>query len=377
MRTTRASVPCRPPSNCSTSSRSIARLLHAHVRIGNHLRRMLRPAGKPRPRAAGQEIADDDPPRDNGQVRRQAALAAKVPQHRKIIANHAQEDLGAKIIAVLRRKANAARLGRVPDHVQHQTHEAVDEILPCPGLLLQAALQQISVDLRESHALGPLSTNNCPLPLRRCSLLDFRQFQPEYKTQCGRFRHRWGQPIRRHVSPGPQFPNRPRSSHVRQLSYLGFSNFSVSMRVALGLRRPADEFHLGLVGGATALPHVACQTRANDVFPTGRPTPTAGHHVIKAQLVDGKVPAAILALVAVASQDIATIQMDALLRQAIVTQQPDHAGNLDLEIDRADPVFVRLLEMDPFPAGLQPRLEGVVGERPFLPRMNDFCQFPA
>ena len=58
--------------------------------------------------------------------------------------------------------------------------------------------------------------------------------------------------------------------------------------------------------------------------------------------MDGKVPAAILALMAVASQNIATIQMDALLGQAIVTQQADHAGNLDLEIDRADPIFVGL-----------------------------------
>ena len=74
--------------------------------------------------------------------------------------------------------------------------------------------------------------------------------------------------------------------------------------------------------------------------------------MIKAQLMNGKVPAAILALMAVASQDIATIQMHALFRQAIITQQPDHAGNLDLEIDRANPVFVGLLEMDSFLAGL-------------------------
>ncbi len=68
--------------------------------------------------------------------------------------------------------------------------------------------------------------------------------------------------------------------------------------------------------------------------------------------MDGKMPAAVLALMAVASQDIAAIQMDSLLRQAIVTQQADYAGNLDLEIHRADPIFVGLLEMETFLAGL-------------------------
>ena len=89
-------------------------------------------------------------------------MAAKAPQHRKIVANHPQEDLGTKIIPILRRKTHAARLGRVPNHVQHQAHEAVDKIFPRPGPLLKAALQQTSVDLRESHAIGPLVTNNGP-----------------------------------------------------------------------------------------------------------------------------------------------------------------------------------------------------------------------
>ena len=64
-------------------------------------------------------------------------------------------------------------LGRVPDHVQNQTHEAVDKIFPCPGLLLKAALQQIAVNFGECHAIGPLVTNNCPLDgVRSHSILD-------------------------------------------------------------------------------------------------------------------------------------------------------------------------------------------------------------
>ena len=93
--------------------------------------------------------------------------------------------------------------------------------------------------------------------------------------------------------------------------------------------------------------------------------------------MDGKVAAAILALMAVAGQNVAAIQMHALLGQAIITQEADHSGNLDLEIDGTDPIFVRLLEMGPLPTGLQPSLEGVIAKNPFLARMNDFRQFPA
>jgi hypothetical protein len=38
--------------------------------------------------------------------------------------------------------------------MDHQTHEAVDEIFPSPGLLPEAAVEQIAVDFGQCHGNG-------------------------------------------------------------------------------------------------------------------------------------------------------------------------------------------------------------------------------
>jgi len=74
-----------------------------------------------------------------------------------------QEDFGAEVVAVGGREADTSRPSRVVDHVDHQAHEAINEILPRPRLPLQAALQQTPVNLRESHANRPLVIQQLPL----------------------------------------------------------------------------------------------------------------------------------------------------------------------------------------------------------------------
>jgi hypothetical protein len=99
--------------------------------------------------------------------------------------------------------------------------------------------------------------------------------------------------------------------------------------------------------------------------------------VIEAQLMDRQSPAAVLALVTVSSQNGATVQMNPLLGQAIVSHEPDHAGNLNLEIHGTDPVFIGLFAMNSQLTIVKPRLECVVGKTALLVRINDFGQFPA
>jgi hypothetical protein len=90
------------------------------------------------------------------------------------------------------RKPHAARLGRVADHMLHQTHEAVDEVLPRPWLAVEAAIQQVSINIRECHAkdldeirmpLGPVDCVRGPI-----SILD---------KECARNKSHFGRGLRR------------------------------------------------------------------------------------------------------------------------------------------------------------------------------------
>ena len=69
-------------------------------------------------------------------------------QHGHVVIDNRQKHFGRQIFAVGRREIDRAALGRVVDHVDHQAHEAVDEILPRPRFAVQAAVEQIAVDFR-------------------------------------------------------------------------------------------------------------------------------------------------------------------------------------------------------------------------------------
>ena len=88
-----------------------------------------------------EKLADHDPTGHDRQVGCQTALAAEIPQQGIVALNDGQEDLGTKVVAILGVQANAAGLGRMVDDVDHQPYEAIDEVLPCAGLLLEATFQ--------------------------------------------------------------------------------------------------------------------------------------------------------------------------------------------------------------------------------------------
>src|SRR5437870_2546578 len=119
----------------------------------------------------------------------------------------------------------------------------------------------------------------------------------------------------------------------------------VQQRAALGLLRLADQAQVGLPRRAAALAHVAADAGTDDVVPRALAALAARDDVVQAQFRSRELPAAVLALVVVAGEDVAPVELHRLLGQLLVADQADDARHLDLAVDRADPVVVLLAEV--------------------------------
>ena len=95
--------------------------------------------------------ANADPPADDGQIRRQRAVALEGAQNFVIVVNDLQKDVGGDVLDVGLGQRDAPRMGDVVDHVVDQAHVAVDEIIPGFGLVGQATVEQLAIDLAERH----------------------------------------------------------------------------------------------------------------------------------------------------------------------------------------------------------------------------------
>src|SRR5438445_1158799 len=102
---------------------------------------------------------------------------------------------------------------------------------------------------------------------------------------------------------------------------------------------------MGLLGGAAAFANVATHAGANDVLPDALAALAARNHVIQAELRSRMFPAAVLALVVVAGEDVPAVEFHRLLRQLIVAHQPDHPRHLDFAVHGSHPVVVFLPEV--------------------------------
>ena len=94
------------------------------------------------------QVVDDDPAGDHGQVSGQAAAAAKVAQHGQVVFDDRQKHLRDQVFAIFGGEPQRAALGRVVHHVYDQTDEPIDEILPRPGLGAETTLQKAAIDVR-------------------------------------------------------------------------------------------------------------------------------------------------------------------------------------------------------------------------------------
>jgi len=102
--------------------------------------------------------------------------------------------------------------------------------------------------------------------------------------------------------------------------------------------RPANQSHAGLFRGASAFADVAFEAATDDIFPSTLAALAARDDMVEAEFVGGELAAAILALIVVAGEDVASVELDRLPRQPIVEQQSNDARDLDFTARRAHPV---------------------------------------
>jgi hypothetical protein len=75
-------------------------------------------------------------------------------QHLVIVGHDLQQHFGRQIFDIFRLQFHAALMRGEVDDVVDQSEKPIDKIVPRPAVMLQAALEQRSIDGRERHG-GP------------------------------------------------------------------------------------------------------------------------------------------------------------------------------------------------------------------------------
>ena len=146
---------------------------------------------------------------------------------------------------------------------------------------------------------------------------------------------------------------------------------SVSLRLSMGLRFGFSGLRINVMWACLGvrppfwtLQLMQAQTILSQVDYTAL---AARHDVVQAQLRGRELLAAVLALVVVAREDVAAVELHRLLRQLFVAEQANDARHLDFAVGGAHPIVVFLAEeLGPVFADFTPTLE-VVGRRTARP----------
>ena len=69
-----------------------------------------------------------------------------------------EQDLRGDIFDVFRGEQATTRVGDVLDHVVDQSHVAIDEVVPGAGLLPQAAIDELAVNVAQGHDVASSQT---------------------------------------------------------------------------------------------------------------------------------------------------------------------------------------------------------------------------
>ncbi len=85
------------------------------------------------------------------QVGRQRTVPFELAEHLVIVVDDLKEDVGGDVLDIGVRERDAPGMGDVVDDVVDQAHVAVNEIVPGLGLMAQATIEQLFVDLAKRH----------------------------------------------------------------------------------------------------------------------------------------------------------------------------------------------------------------------------------
>lgn len=104
-------------------------------------------------------------------------------------------------------------------------------------------------------------------------------------------------------------------------------------RTPLWALRPAHQPHAGLMGHPICLLCVTANAGSNNIFPSGATTLITGDYVVKIQVALVVMPAAVLAGVVVAVEDIAAVEFDFLAWHPVIFAQKHHRWNAQAHFD--------------------------------------------
>ncbi len=88
------------------------------------------------------DFLDADPTGDDRQVGRQRTLPLEPSQDGVLVVDDPQQDLGGDVLDIGRREDQRPGMLDVADDVVDQAHVAVDEVVPGPRLVSQAAVDE-------------------------------------------------------------------------------------------------------------------------------------------------------------------------------------------------------------------------------------------
>ena len=144
----------------------------------------------------------------------------------------------------------------------------------------------------------------------------------------------------------------------------------VGERVVSGSGGFFDQLHAGVLRAPAAFPDVAGRAGTDDIFPDRFAADTSRDYVVERQFAGWEAFSAVLADVFVAGEDVATVELNFVSRQAVVKQQPDYARHGDMEMYRRNPIVPVRLEVTSQLAELAPAVKIVIRISALLERNN-------
>lgn len=97
------------------------------------------------------EASDDNASGDDGQVGCQGAIPAKTAKSCEVFFDPGQEDFRHEIVTRVRRDLDIASGSGVIHDMDDESQESVGEFLPSGRVFCQALVEQIAIEIGESH----------------------------------------------------------------------------------------------------------------------------------------------------------------------------------------------------------------------------------